>query len=315
MPTTLKTTRFTLCSVIMMGAINTAGCGAFSDFPATVQTTHPARPTTNANRNSVPPQGSYTDISDVLRARNGVEKSPAIPVLGAAEEQELLDAVSALPEFPVYPFSGCHDRAHALWRLLPERLKGLTEKVWLFAPGATTLAFGDSITTPSLGAASPNWKYHVALTYRSAIGRRVLDPTAPGWKHSPPTETDWLARFAIPAHTLGGALAPSKYLFYAIKADGVGPSTNALGSVMNTGEFFECVGLCRDEGNIENALARDAVGAAIISGDNSCPELSTVAEKPDELLTKLKQDLGPGCADLTSTFQRARESWRQRLWQ
>lgn len=269
------------------------------------------RPTESAGRDGdFPPH-----VRQLPNGGGSLHAEPSVPVLSAGQEAKLLTALTALPSFSRYIYSGCHDRAHALWVLLPDDLKTYTAKVWLFAPGATTLAFNDALTVPSLGDKSPRWGYHVALMYKTASGVRVLDPAMDGWKSAPPSLADWLGVIRTPYGTVMTTLDPKLYLFYSLpKSANTNLTNNTLSAVINNGQFFECVGGCRENANIEEALARDDVGAKL-AADGGCADLRNELRNPGTLLDKLKgTDAPPECAALISTFKERRDYWRRVIW-
>lgn len=249
--------------------------------------------------------------------KNSLHDEPSIPTLSAEQERKLLAAIATIPSFSRYIYSGCNDRAHALWVLLPNDVKTYTAKVWLFAPSVTTLAFNDTLTVPSLGGESPNWGYHVALVYKTASGVRVLDSAMADWKRAPKSLDDWLKLVNTPYGTIMTMLNPKLYLYYALK--GMDETTNkltnnALSKIVNSGEFFECVGACRTDGNIEEALARDDV-AAKLAIEGGCSHLRDELRKPTTLLEKLKGNDPPTeCSTWISSFKERREYWRGLLW-
>lgn len=249
--------------------------------------------------------------------KNSLHDEPSIPTLSAEQERKLLTAIGAIPSFSRYIYSGCNDRAHALWLLLPADVKTYTAKVWLFSPSVTTLAFDDTLTVPSLGGESPKWGFHVALVYKTASGVRVLDSAIADWKRAPKTLDDWLRLVNTPYGTILTMLDPKLYLFYALAdmdktTDKL--TNNALSTVVNNGQFFECVDACQTGGNIEEALARDDV-AAKLAVEGGCSYLRDELRKPGKLLEKLKGSDAPAeCSTWISSFKERRDYWKHLLW-
>jgi hypothetical protein len=301
------------CAALLLGGC--APAGSTSAGPSG----HGAPPVDGSRYTAQQPPRTTSDDHPpyVRQLPNGiaaVHSEPAIPVLSREQEAALLAALQAIPQFSPYIYSGCHDRAHALWMLLPEALRAYTAKVWLLAPAAMTLALTDVLTIPELGASSPRWGYHVALVYRSESGVRVLDPTTENWSTEPLSQAAWLDRIQTPYGTVMTTLDPKLYLFYAVKGQDTQPTNNLLSTVVNNGQFFECVENCRTDANIETALARDDVGA-ILAARGGCSYLLSEVRKPGTLLTKLKGNAAPPeCAPLMTEFVQRRQYWHDLLW-
>lgn len=243
-----------------------------------------------------------------------MHQTPSLTPLSSEEEVTFLTVLQGLPEFPDYIFSGCHDRAHALWMLLPQEFQRNVAKVWIFAPSSLTLALTGALTIPELESESPRWGYHVALAYVDPSGTmRMLDSTQPGWRVNPPTFEEWSGGITKPAGTVTTILEPRLYLFYAL-TENTNLTNNPINAVVNTGEFFECVGPCRTSENIESALARDEVGEILIA-NGGCADLRSNVRRPGTLLSLLVSgSTSQDCAPLIQRFEDRREFWRRTLW-
>ena len=106
-------------------------------------------------------------------------RSPTSDTLTVADEAGLLAAYTALPSTPRYLYSGCHDRAHAIYLLLPKIFQPRLMKIWVMTPSVYTEAISGHITSTRTNPGDKDifWGYHVALVFHSADGSlKVLDP-------------------------------------------------------------------------------------------------------------------------------------------
>jgi hypothetical protein len=258
------------------------------------------------------------------------QRSPTLAFLTEAEEANLKSAYLKLPATPRYLYSGCHDRAHAIYLMLPSNLRPKLMKVWVIAPSRYTEAIGGMITSarPEGEYAAVHWGYHVAIAYRTASGGlMVIDPALLPGQVVP--ETTWFAEMKAPALSLWTLTDGSVYLFNnnAVRLAGQPNDVSSdftdpwapNGRVWN-GNSFTCDRDCQAGGWIANALARDSVGVDATSG-KTCDALSQKAIVPDDLLTELQTGnqldanhnvigtLPEGCAASRQKFTAQRAEW------
>lgn len=97
--------------------------------------------------------------------------------LGSHYPPESLSLAFGSSDFPEYLFSGCHDRAHAVYLLLPQAFRTKAVKLWVLAPSKITGAIrGDITLRDVLGNGRVRWGYHVALGFRYGNDYLVYDP-------------------------------------------------------------------------------------------------------------------------------------------
>lgn len=273
--------------------------------------------------------GQYSDPRVIKRqlphGGNGVHPLPALRPLSEREEAIFLERVRSLPALPSYVFSGCNDRAHALWLMLPEEQRGNTAKVWLLGPQVLTLAFNDPITIPSLGSESPEWGYHVALIYLTVQGIRVLDPSRPDWSAAPSSLDEWVDTYRFPHGTVLSIVSSEYYIFFSAEADESALlqvnsfANNRVQNVLNNGVFMTCKpgSLCREQGWVERALARDEI-AGELARNGGCSYLASELRRPGELQRRLLNEAGVApldCQASISRFVERRDLWFRRLWE
>ncbi|HEY7769837.1 protein-glutamine glutaminase family protein [Longimicrobium sp.] len=236
--------------------------------------------------------------------------------MSEAETELLLRAAGSLPEFSPYLFSGCHDRAHAAYVLLPAAVRAKAGKVWLFPPARYTSAIAGKL---GLNLAVPygekvEWGYHVALYFKTSRGDLVLDAAlTPGQLISPER---WFSMMKIPAPSFWTVLDGGLYLFNDSGTPSFGrpPWPHRNTNLMN-GYFYRYEGDAAGSNRIPLNLARDAVGAALIAG-GGCPALRAAITEPENLLELLRRtDLPADCAPLQERFRTEVQSWSQRLSQ
>lgn len=213
------------------------------------------------------------DTADRMRASTSV--------MTADEEHRFLQAVKAL-NLPAYAYSGCNDRAHAAYLLLPDTLKQKVSKVWIAGPSAFTAALPGSISVKSNAPAlrDVSWSFHVALGYRTSSGYKVYDVAlAPD---GPLSRDAWLDLFEYPPLAAALTTAGRVYSFIQIATNDF--SRNSL--IWN-GTYYTYDGTSYTQRWIPRALARDSVGASVVAG-TTCSYLKTLAAKPEKMLTFLQ---------------------------
>ena len=129
---------------------------------------------------------------------------PAVSPLTSAEESALQPyAAQMSANFSPYVYSGCQNRAHATFLLLPDNLKAKAMKVWVLSPGVYSVGFYGLIGLrgDGPGFSEVQWGFHVAVAFKTASGElRVLDSgVAPGQVL---TKSSWLLLMKLPPLTL-----------------------------------------------------------------------------------------------------------------
>lgn len=329
-----------LLSLTTATALIIAGCSSSTASLGSVQPSAPAGLTTLLD-------SIYFEVSETLAYAEpriikrqmpagsyGNHPVPELTRLSTSEEREFLATIQGLPSLPAYSYSGCNDRAHALWLMLPDRMRAYTAKVWLLGPQVLTLSINDPITIRSQGDSSPRWGYHVALVYLSQQGIKVLDPTHPAWSSEPLDIDAWISAYEFPHATIMSIIKPESYIYFApginltgnedtdrIKKAAVSDldqySNNTLASVANNGNFMTCTpgSSCYNDQWIERSLARDEV--ALMSRSSAvCDYISSQFSNPGRLLERL---LAPDpsqvtpCALALDTFRDRRKYWNSVL--
>jgi hypothetical protein len=230
----------------------------------------------------------------------------------SSQELSLLQSSVGAISFADYRQSGCHDRAHAAFLLLPEPLRAKAGKLWVVAPSRYTRGVRGTITAKA--DRDVDWGYHVALAFMTADGVKLFDPTlSPGRLLS---ESQWLDSFDYPALTFRVFSDPSVYLFYNEHQE-VATMNSNYGYIPNlriwTGNSFPYDGDARKENWIPNALARDAVGALVEDG-RACEPLRRFRKQPGDLLSALQAGgLPSSCDSEARLFTTTRDRWIARL--
>jgi hypothetical protein len=241
---------------------------------------------------------------------NGNTSEVKINKFFSEEEKNLSTAIGDLPLFPPYIFSGCHDRAHAAYMLMPDKLKSKSYKVWLFAPSKFTSSIkgtiGLNVITPY--AEKVNWEYHVALIFYTNEGKLIYDSALSPKKLI--NMEQWFSLLKIPPGTIWTVLSGEKYLF---NESGIPKfENNGLSHVNNNlinGYFFNYTGLSAENNRIPKNLARDAVGVDLING-KGCQELKNMLMAPNDLLNELqKPKLPKGCESIQQTYLSNLKIW------
>ena len=219
------------------------------------------------------------------------------------EEESFLAYAKTTKEFPRYLFSGCHDRAHAAFKLLPKPLKSKVMKIWLMSPGVYSAGFYGLIGVKGTDEVSKavSWGYHVALAYRDRNGSlRVLDPALRSGEVI--TERAWFDLLNIPALSLWTLTQPTVYQFTFTKTN-----DKAVNPEVWTGDYFN------DDGNLNpdtlpSVLARDAIGVDAL-GSLTCATLRSVAREPDKLQNILRGELPADCKASAERYAVEKARW------
>jgi hypothetical protein len=254
----------------------------------------------------------YVEASSITTTGNGPNVVPTLPGLTVAQEADLLRDLTRLPAFPNYPYSGCDDRAHALYLLLPKWQPCLA-KVWIFSGAVLSPAFADGIHYAPAGVAPTAWDYHVAVVYRQAAGQQlmVLDlAVTPQLRPIPVAR--WLGLFSIPPASVWTLLLGNLYSFNKTES-----CNYAKFRQFFNGNLFAYEGASKAESRIPTNLARDAAGALAMQR-NDCPEVTALVRKPADLLAFLRKAVdddsaaGP-CQVYVNSYRQTLANWRQQL--
>lgn len=231
---------------------------------------------------------------------------PSRAVLTPAEEKTFQAYVKTL-QFPNYIFSGCQDRAHAAYLLMPAPLKDKISKVWIVSPSKHSASVKGVVRlSPDVpGSIDVRWGFHVALAYKNDEGLQVYDACiAPGKVLE---GGFWFAALKPDPLSFWTMTAARIYAFDPTAAPG---STN---KEIWGGNAHEYTGASAADNLIPVGLARDAVGEAILK-NRECEVLKTEAKDPEALLELLKKANVPqGCEDLLDMFKSRKQSWIDKL--
>ncbi|MDZ3831032.1 MAG: protein-glutamine glutaminase family protein [Sphingopyxis sp.] len=237
---------------------------------------------------------------------SGTNSDTQLVELTPAEVGGLRDAVTAIA-FANYRLSGCHDRAHAAYMLLPAALRAKAVKQWVVAPSAFTRGVRGTIGYPA--DASVNWRYHVALAFQTPDGIAVFDPTlSPGRLL---TEAEWLGSFDYPPLSMRFFAPAETYQFFDEDNDVV--ELNERKSYVENkdiwvGNGYRYEGTSRANHWIPNNLARDAVGARVEEG-RVCRDLQAFKGQPGKLLDILTNGSPIDCPAEKALFDQTRAKW------
>lgn len=246
-----------------------------------------------------------SDAGGVNRVIDTTE-SVTVSSLTPSTRTALRSFISGLPRFADYKYSSCHDRAHAVYMLLPDSLKRYAAKIWVFAPERITLAVTGTIglrgQTNGTGATPVGWGYHVALAFREGDDAVIYDAALAPDRLI--TQEDWFGMMEIPLGSLATILAGQNYLFFASSAGNFAPNRNVY-----NGSMFRYEGDSRNNNWIPKSLARDAVGEAILK-QNACPALLPQIHNADALQDLLiRRALPSECSALDGLFQSQTTRW------
>lgn len=231
------------------------------------------------------------------------------PMLTAAEEQALAQAVARMPKFAPYYFSGCHDRAHAALLLLPEALRSKVSKIWVIGPARLTAAIPGTIRLRASDGEKRqvDWGYHVALMADTPGGAMVFDPVlSPGGLIN---REQWLGSFVAPPLSVWLVSSASVYVF---NFSALNPPARNGGEVWN-GNANTYEGLLPAYRHLPENLARDEIGVEAL-GERTCPEIAQYARAPEALSSFL--DAGKGSSACEPAFVRYRQrtaAWKAAL--
>ena len=236
----------------------------------------------------------------------GPWNAPKEAAMSVQEEKAFAAAVAGMESFPAYLFSGCHDRAHAAYMLLPAELRAKTMKIWAIAPGRYTAVLPGLIGLNGSGPAeSVAWGYHVALAYRNAQGQvRVVDPVLkPGEMLS---EQQWFGLMKLPRMSLWTLTGGDLYLY---EASNLAPTTGYASFVWNGNRIFPTASA------IAANIARDAVGVDATAG-TACAEINATKTDPGALFNFLSQgeaSAPAACRPSIVKFQKDLTRWETKL--
>lgn len=291
---------------------------------------HPAAPATSVPVPSARPSAEPRRIYCVVGTCEDEMSSEPVP-MSAADEQKLLESIASYPPFSGYPYSGCHDRAHAMYLQLPAELQQQLRKVWLFAPMKTSVAGKEAIRFPlPVTEDSASWGYHVALAYKNpSDAYMVVDPVISS-KALP--LMSWFEKFQIPEHTYWIRSSGTRYLFYSTNWAFVpNPKEGKDISVFNGG-FYDYEGFSRETELLFRNLARDAVGEYLLKNDGCAPAVKSHIKEAQMLLdwlvcatgtlpcmteSDLKWPSDPKCAatvrESLKIYEERLEFWRRQV--
>lgn len=249
-----------------------------------------------------------------LFGNNGPNIVPPSDSLTPAEEQRFLAYARQPTLFPRYIYSGCHNRAHAAYLLLPAELKPKVMKIWLVSPGVYSAGFVGLIGLKGQepGYQEVAWGYHVALAYRDPNGTvRVLDVALkPG---QPLSETEWFGLLKIPLLTYWTLTHAEVYQFTSVPTN-LDTGNRPLNPAVWTGNYFRDFGgkgLGRNR--FVEELARDVIGEEALAG-RVCPSLALLVKKPDDLQNRLRDPVIPGCEATFQRYESEKARWMKALY-
>jgi hypothetical protein len=253
---------------------------------------------------------AYTQASILENAYGKANESLYERSVSTADLAAINEAIRSMPRFADYLYSGCHDRAHAGYLLLPPALAINSMKIWVFAPqrfapgisGMITLRENPSRTTE----AGVRWGYHVAVAFKDSLGgHHIYDPAlAPDGLI---TREQWFALMEVPQLSFWTLMPGWVYSFASIPVAHETIVARPEG-VMNGG-FFQYNQTALREHWIPQALARDAVGQAVATGE-TCRALESLLMNPGEMQTRLRaHNLPADCSPQVELFDREMQKW------
>jgi hypothetical protein len=249
-------------------------------------------------------QAQYFDLSLFGAAKSLVPQ--VLPLTGAEEEQLRRIAPPIMNIFGHYIFSGCQNRAHATFLMLPETLQAKAMKIWVLSPGVIAPAFYGliGVNTAVTNAQDVSWGFHVALAFHTNHGDIVLDAGLS--PNSVILADEWFRMMKIPPLSLWTLSKGDVYEFNAIDVDPGHKLKNDDGVVNEnvwSGHYFEDYGgssLNRDM--FVDELARDTVGGDILAG-RVCAALTALSSRPSDLLSSLTGSVIAGCEPAFAKFR------------
>jgi hypothetical protein len=251
----------------------------------------------NAAAGSVAQGQQWPAEFDVALFGAGREIVPQVSPLTPDEEGVLAKRLQLMgQEFSPYVYSGCQNRAHATYLLLPKALREKAMKVWVLSPGVYSVGFygliGLNGDTP--GFKEVSWGFHVAVAFWSPKHElQVIDSgIAPGRLLD---RNQWFAMMKIPPLSFWTTTKGDVYQFNYLgveeksKKDAVNPS-------VWSGHYFEDAPgkVPLDRKRFERELARDAVGADVLQG-KGCEALRKLVTQPGVLQSTLDGPVLQGC--------------------
>ena len=237
--------------------------------------------------------------------------TPMLRVVGDAELEVALDGVAKTLPFSDYPYSGCHDRAHATWLALSARLGAdAAAKIWVFAPRLLTVALDGAVGIPvdraRWGESETKWDYHVAVVFETEAGLRIIDPRV-GEGFEPVTLDAWFGNMSIDP---GAAWTIADGRYYSFNKTGEAPWSG--GRRPFNGGLFEYDRTAHADGWLFDDLARDDAASVLADDPEACPSLSVQLDDPGALLDAFRHP-GPGCATVHAAYTSSRARWQARL--
>lgn len=233
------------------------------------------------------------------------------PIELTDEQMLLLRSEISEMEFADYRLSGCHDRAHAAFLMLPAELQEAAFKIWVASPSVFTRGVRGAITFPADKDVS--WGYHVSLAFLTADGIKVFDPTLSAGRLL--TEAEWFGSFRYPSLSMRIYTPGTAYLFFN-EEPAVIELNQSYSFVVNkalwVGNYFKYEGISLEQHWIPTSLARDEIGA-LVQNDRACDGLAEFKGKPGELEAALKEGAAPGCEAEYALFEETKERWINQL--
>lgn len=261
-----------------------------------------------------PPRVTLFD--NARQASAGPGGAHAEPMLQPIPLSELREATAELPSllpFADYPFSGCHDRAHATWLALRDAVgPDALAKVWVFGPRLLTVALDGSVSIAvdptRWGVHETTWDYHVAVAISTDAGLRVIDPRG-GEGFADHSVEDWLDGMTIDRGSVWTVLDGRYYSFNT-----AGDSDWSGGRHPLNGGLFEYDGTALAQGWMLDNLARDDVASSLAIDPSACAPLADDLSDATLLVGALLQQSQPQqCAQAYAQFHSSRAAWQQRL--
>lgn len=238
----------------------------------------------------------------------------AINSLTKPEEDLLLNKLKEFPKIPIYPYSGCHDRAHLIYLLTKNIAAQKIYKVWVLSPSLIAPALPGTIHYSADGWGQTNWRYHVAPVYRTADGKMMVLDAALNKFVVPMEISAWLSKFSIPATSVYTYTDAENYIFDTMKC----PNKNCkVARLVFNGDFIKnSPGFqLRENHWVEKNLARDAVAEKLHNSANSC-EWKNLLSKPTDLsnvLSKSSVSFPNECKPFLDLYKSQFQIWLELL--
>lgn len=239
----------------------------------------------------------------------GADNASSAAMMTPEEAARFETAIADMQDFAHYLYSGCHDRAHAAYLLLPADLKAKVSKIWVIGSSRYTAALSGTIR---LRADDPDsqavdWGYHVALSAETAAGTRIFDPALhPGATLS---REQWFAKFIAPRLSIWLVSSPAVYQFNYATLDGSARNgTQVWNGNANRYEWLDT-----KMKRLPENLARDAIGVDALAG-KTCKPIIAVKTDPQKLSDFLAAgDGGSECASSVKKYAGLVAEWKRRL--